>query len=131
MPQDDDDLLSMPAADAVDYLELLTVRARAYGSPLVARLPVELADIIIEAARRGLHTKRGRPPLTDIQRLRETLIIRQARERKTELMQHDMSADDAKRQAAEEARADLLEWSNRSLAVDTIMRRMDGDPDNK
>jgi hypothetical protein len=94
-----------------------------------ASIPRDIARAVLDLARQSQHKGRGkgRVPLSEMDKMRQELVIDEARERKAELLaaSNIMSIPEAAQQAATEAAIRLHDEHGMNLAASTIMRRME------
>lgn len=117
---------------AVEVLRIEIARREARGSETEITLPLEIARLILECAKKGVHKGqgRGRPRDSRGDKLKKQAIVSWALERKAKLHEQGIKAtgaNSAEDRAAEEARVLASERYGLSLAVTTIKRMMQSD----
>ena len=126
---DDADDWPRDPASAVALLRLHLLHKHLNPDPETVTLPRDIAQIVLECAQKGLHRGRGRRgvPLSHLEKLHQNAIVDWAKCRKAKLRaaNPNMSAVEAALQAADEAKAFLLERYGLKLKASTIKRRME------
>jgi hypothetical protein len=123
---DDADDWPRDPASAVALLRLHLLHKHLNPDRETVTLPRDIAEIVLECAQKGLHRGRGRRgvPLSHLEKLHQNAIVDWAKCRKAKL-RAAMSAVEAALQAADEAKAFLLERYGLKLKASTIKRRME------
>jgi hypothetical protein len=115
---------------AVEFLDLAVIRhRRPNASDARIKLPLDVARLVLDCAKLGLHKGQGRrrPPLTHGDKLRQQAIAAWCKRRKAKLHGAGMKmtgANSAEDQALEDARDFASKRYNMNLSIKTLKRLM-------